>query len=227
MIIYATSDIHSPLYTPLFIEALNRTSGTPDIFLLVGDLVEKNNVMAFKQIYEALKRKFPSTAIVAVFGNEEYRGYEKLYETLYKDVTWLNDNYVALRDKELCIVGTRGGLDKPTTWQAKHMPGIERYYRELPFKIVNMCRELRKSGCKKILLASHYGVTDKNLVGEDPKTYPYLACTAFSKLISREVVDLVIHGHIHLGRLERVEVNGVPVYNVALPARKKIVELEI
>ncbi|MEM1618380.1 MAG: metallophosphoesterase [Desulfurococcaceae archaeon] len=228
MIIHATSDIHSPENLPLFLRALERTSSIPEVFILVGDIVERNNVMAFKPVYEALRKRFPSAKIIAVFGNEEYRGYEKLYEGLYRDILWLNDSYTVLNNNELCIVGTRGALDKPTSWQAKHVPGIEKYYRELPYRIVKMCEELRKTkNCKKIVLLSHYGVTSKNLLGEKQEAYPYLACSAFDRIINRNIVDMVIHGHVHLGRIELVYVNGVPVYNVALPARQKIVEISI
>lgn len=227
MLIYASSDIHSPQYLKEFIAALSNLSETPDVFLLAGDVVDKNNIMAFKYVYEVLKKKFPSVTIVATFGNEEYRGYEKLYEALYKDITWLNDSYVVLFNGDLCIYGTRGALDKPTTWQARNIPGIERYYKELPYRVAKSCEELRKNGCKKIILLSHYGVTRANLVGEKESTYPFLACTAFSRIIRRDIVDLVVHGHVHLGKLEVVYVNNVPVYNVALPARSKVVEIKL
>lgn len=227
MIVHATSDIHSPENLPLFLRSLEKTSTTPEVFLLAGDIVDRNNVMALKPVYEALRKRFSSTKIVAVFGNEEYRGYEKLYETLYKDVHWLNDSYIALNNGELCIVGTRGALDKPTVWQIKHMPGIEKYYRELPYKIAKMCEGLRETGCRKIILLSHYGVTSKNLAGERRESYQYLACTIFDRVLDKSLVDLVVHGHVHLGRIEIVEVNGVPVYNVALPARQKIVEIVV
>jgi Icc-related predicted phosphoesterase len=47
----------------------------------------------------------------------------------------------------------------------------------------------------------------------------------YSKLMERVVAeakpDIAIHGHAHLGRSYTV-VDGVPVYNVALPAVKSI-----
>lgn len=227
MIIHATSDIHSPENLELFLTALESVKTIPEVFLLAGDLVYKNKVTEFKPVYEALRKKFSKVRIIAVYGNEEYKGYEKLYESLYSDVIWLNDSFVEIDDKELCVVGTRGALDKPTNWQLKNIPGIEKYYRELPYKIAKICDNLRKSGCKKIVLLSHYGVTDKNLIGEKPEVYPYLACKTFSKILRRELVDVVIHGHVHQGLFEVVEVNGIPIYNVALPARKRIVELKI
>jgi predicted phosphodiesterase len=227
MIIVSTSDVHSPENLPLFLEALKNTTSEPDLVIFAGDMVDKNKVFMLKPVVEATLKRFSKSKIIAIFGNEEYRGYEKLYTSIYKEVTWLNDDYIVLEDNELCIIGTRGALDKPTTWQTRNIPNIQKIYSELPYRIEKMALELRGSGCKKIILVSHYGVTRRNLVGEKEETYPYLACTKFEKIIRREVFDVVIHGHVHLGVYEVIYIRDVPVYNVSLPARRKLVELKI
>lgn len=227
MDIVATSDVHSPEYLPLYLDALRRVSIEPELVLFAGDVVDKNKVLMFKPVYEATRKMFPEAKVVAVFGNEEYRGYERLYEQLYKDVTWLNDSYIVLYEGKLCIIGTRGGLDKPTPWQLHHIPGIDKYYAELPIKVEQIAIELRKNGCKRVLLLSHYGVTRKNLSGEKQEAYPYLACSKFERIIRKELIDIVVHGHVHLGTLEVVYLRDVPVYNVSLPARKKLVEIRV
>lgn len=227
MNILATSDVHSPTHLPLFLEALKNTVSEPDIIVFAGDMVERNNVFALRHVLDVVSKRFPRARIISVFGNDEYRGYEKLCMSIYKEVTWLNDDYTTLNDNELCIIGTRGALDKPTPWQARNIPDIQKYYIELPFRIEQMALNLRNQGCRKIVLISHYGVTRKNLVGEKIETYPYLASTRFEKVIRKEIIDLVIHGHVHLGLYEVVYVKDVPVYNVALPARKKLVEIKI
>lgn len=228
MNILATSDIHSPEYLSLYIESLKNVSySEPDYLLLAGDVVDKNKVLMFKPVYDNTRKMFPSIKIIATFGNEEYRGYERLYEQLYKDITWLNDSYIKIQEGEICIIGTRGGLDKPTAWQSRNIPGIEKYYAELPYKIERIALELRQDNCKKIILLSHYGVTRKNLLGEKPETYPYLASTRFERILRKEAFDLVIHGHVHLGTVEITYIREVPIYNVSLPARKRIIEFKI
>ena len=227
MLILATSDVHSPEYLQLYLESLKKINSNPEIVFFAGDMVDKNKVFLFQPIYEATRKKFPSAKIIAIFGNDEYRGYEKLYEHLYKDVIWLNDNYILLDNNEIGIIGTRGALEKPTKWQAQNIPGIEKYYKELPFKIEKLAFELREKKCKKVILVSHYGVTRSNLRGEEEAHYPYLVSTLFERIIRRELFDLVIHGHVHLGQVDVVHIRGVPVYNVSLPARKRIVEIEI
>ena len=39
-------------------------------------------------------------------------------------------------------------------------------------------------------------------------------------------LDLVIHGHIHRGVDELVYLDGIPVYNVSLPARGRVVYIK-
>lgn len=226
-IILSTSDVHSPENLSLYLEALKKTSPEADLILFAGDMVDRNKVFMLKPVLDATLKKYPNAKIIGVFGNEEYRGFEKLYVQMYKEIIWLNDEYVSLNDKELCIIGTRGALDKPTTWQARNIPGIEKYYSQLPFRIEQMAIELKKLGCRKIILLSHYGVTQKNLTGEKEETYPYLACSKLERIIKRDLFDVVIHGHVHMGTIELITIRNVPVYNVSLPARKRLVEIKI
>ncbi|MCC6034304.1 MAG: metallophosphoesterase [Desulfurococcaceae archaeon] len=225
MLILATSDVHSPENLQLFLESLNNVSTTPQLVVFAGDMVKRNNIVALRPIINAVKQKLPESKIISIFGNEEFLGYEELYMSVYKEITWLNDNYlkIELSGEELCIIGTRGALDKLTSWQQRKMPLLEKRYKELPGKIGKIARELRVSGCNKIILVSHYGVTYKNLSGEDPSIYPYLACSRFEHIMEEGLVDIIIHGHAHRGVIEVMNIHNVLVYNVSLPARRKLV----
>jgi len=229
LLILATSDVHSPENLQLFLNALNSVSTTPQLVIFAGDMVKRNNIVALRPIINAVKQKLPGSRIISIFGNEEFLGYEELYMSIYKEITWLNDNHlrVELSGEELCIIGTRGALDKLTSWQQRKMPLLEKRYKELPSKIEKITRELRASGCKKIILVSHYGVTYKNLSGEDPSIYPYLACSRFEHIIEEGLVDIVIHGHAHRGSIEVMNIHRVLVYNVSLPARRKLVLINV
>jgi predicted MPP superfamily phosphohydrolase len=91
----------------LFLESLNQVNVNPHVVIFAGDMVKRNNVVALRPVINAVKQKFPGTRIVSVFGNEEFLGYEELYMSVYREVTWLNDSY--LRDtfsgEEVCIIG--------------------------------------------------------------------------------------------------------------------------
>lgn len=226
----ASSDIHSPRHLELFKKALEESRCDPDVFVLAGDIVERNNIAEYGRVLSLLKTRHPGTPIVAVFGNEEYRGFEKEYMEKYRDVVFLNDSYRILeaRGSRLVVVGSRGALDKPTKWQEKNLPGLARYYSELPARLSELLSEASSTHLP-ILLVTHYGVTHRNLIGENPAVYPYLASVKMEEVIVRHsgLLKAVIHGHAHNGAVESVEVSGVKVYNVALPARGRIVEVEV
>jgi len=226
--ILASADIHAPRYENLFINSLEELAAEPDLVVLAGDLVDKNNVYALRNVYNLLSEKYGDKPVVAVYGNEEYRGFENKYRELYSKFMWLNDEYVILSVKgyKLGIIGTRGALDKPTTWQARNIPDIFKYYAELPARVSTLIDECRRLGTHSIILVSHYGVTYKNLKGEPESIWPHLACSRFEEVIVKKRVDLVIHGHAHNGLSEVVYINSTPVYNVSLPGRGRVVLVE-
>jgi len=221
--IVAVGDIHSPRYLQLFIKSMNDISVKPDLILLAGDLVEANHVHALKPVYDYLTSKYSDTPIISVFGNEEYKGFEYRYIEQYSRFKWLNDEYVVINvnNVKIGVIGTRGALTKPTNWQLRNIPGIVEYYRELPYKIGGMIDELRDK-VDVIILLSHYGVTYRNLEGELKTIWQHLASQLFEKVIIEKKPDLVIHAHVHLGIHEVVYLDGVPVYNVSLPARGRV-----
>ncbi|MEM1760349.1 MAG: metallophosphoesterase [Desulfurococcaceae archaeon] len=225
--IIATADVHSPRFIELFMKSLDQVVVQPDLVVLAGDMVEKNNIYALQPVYNAIIDRFRGIPIVSVFGNEEFRGFEDKYRTLYSEFKWLNDEYVVLDIKgfRVAIIGTRGSLDKPTTWQIRNIPGISNYYGELPYIISRYVDEARLQRIDYLVLISHYGVTYENLDGEDKSIWPYLACRKFEEIIVSKQIDLVIHAHAHKGIKECIYIGGTPVYNVSLPARCRLVEI--
>ncbi|HEC96207.1 MAG TPA: metallophosphoesterase [Euryarchaeota archaeon] len=226
--ILSTADIHSPRYLDLFMKSLEKTSISPDIIILAGDLVDKNNVYALKPVYNALLKKFPEIPIISVFGNEEYRGYEDRYKSMYPLFRWLNDEYLVLEvsGQRIGIIGTRGALDKPTPWQSRHMPWVRDYYRKLPLLVSKLIDRVRNEGVKIVVLVSHYGVTYSDLEGEPRNIWPYLASSKMEKVIISKKVDLVIHGHAHNAVKTRIKLSNTYVYNVSLPANRELVIID-
>ncbi|MEZ0394228.1 MAG: metallophosphoesterase [Desulfurococcaceae archaeon] len=229
MRVVATGDVHSPRYLPLLLRALANARPGPDLVVLAGDLVERNRIEALRPVYEKVLEFAEGGPVVSVFGNEEYKGFEEAYAKSYPKFHWLNDSYVLLDvgGTRVGVVGTRGALERPTPWQAKHVEGIEDYYRSLPSRMRQLIREARSAGAEKIIFVSHYGVTYSNLFGEPASIWPYLASRAMGAEVAAERPDVILHAHAHLAAVERVELGGVPVYNVSLPGRRKLVELEL
>ncbi len=226
--IAVTADVHSPRYLDLYSKTLKALNVKPDLFIWAGDMVNRNDIGSLKPVIDITYNVFSDVEIISIFGNEEYRGYEERYKKSYPRIKWVNDEYIILERKGLRIgiIGTRGALDKPTPWQTKNIQGIEEYYRNLPSKIKELALSIRNK-VDQLILVSHYGVTYRNLHGEPRRIWPYLASRAMEKIIDPRLFNIVIHGHAHNGVYEKILVNKVPVYNVSLPARKKIILIKI
>jgi predicted phosphohydrolase len=225
MRIYASSDIHSPHYTILFKYSLRSIERDYCIFILAGDIVEKGNVEAAEPVFRAVKEHNPNAIIVAVFGNEEYHDREDLFIKRYPDIIWLNDEYRVFdcRQTSLAIVGTRGALERLTSWQRKHMPWLEKIYNERPGKIKSLINKAKKEA-DLVLLVSHYALTKETIKGENPALWPYLYHSGMEKVLSETKPNAAIHGHSHRGKPKAI-VSGVPVYNVAFPLNRRPVKI--
>lgn len=226
--ILASSDIHSPRYLGLFKEALEKYSGPPPcLFLLAGDIVDKGNVAAAELVFKAIYEKFSdnSPSIVAVFGNEEYHDKEVLFIKNYNYITWLNDSYTIIecRGTRIGIVGTRGALERPTRWQRKNMPWLWRVYRERP-RVIKELIKLVKKESDIVILLSHYALSKATIIGEPKSAWPEIYSPEMEKALIESRPNAAVHGHSHHGKPFAL-VNGIPVYNVALPLNKRLVKV--
>lgn len=227
--ILATADVHSPRYLSLYLKLLKETECRDiDLIIWAGDMVEKNSISSLECVYRETIDVCGNKPIVAVFGNEEYHEYEDEYIKRYRDIVWLRDDYriFSIKDIKIGVIGTRGALDSPTYWQEKNKPWLKEYYRELPRKLLRIAFNIRDL-TDYVILVSHYGVTYRNLRGEKPLIWRFLASKKMERIISPRAFDLVIHGHAHNSIVENVLVNNVPIYNVSLPAFKKLFVIKL
>ncbi|MCI4436410.1 MAG: metallophosphoesterase [Ignisphaera sp.] len=229
--ILSFSDTHGVQYLPLLVSSLNALHNRDlDLVVMAGDIADRGRVESASPIIEVLKRFFKDflnvPKIVAVFGNEEYMGSEELFIERFKDVVWINDTYIKINVKgiDICIVGSRGVLKRPTQWQERNIPNIREIYSQrlrVLAENIAMCRQLRYY----TILVTHYASTYATVYGESPAIYPYLGYPIIEELSVKP--HIAIHGHAHNAtRLEAV-VDGVKVYNVALPARKGVTLIKV
>ncbi|MBS7287663.1 MAG: metallophosphoesterase [Candidatus Freyarchaeota archaeon] len=218
----AVGDIHSPRYFDLFLEVVKDVLEA-DVFMLAGDVIHKGKVDEYPRILDALE-EHADVPVIACFGNEEY---EELYEELKGicsgRVIFLEEEAFVLNVKgvSLGIVGSKGSLDRPTWWQSKNMPGIRKVYAERAEKVMEAV--LRLNTTYRGLL-THYAPTYCNLEGEEPSAWPEMASRKYEPVL--EKVDFAVHGHAHKGKTF-CEFKGAPVFNVALPATKRITVFEV
>jgi len=217
--------VHSPLYLEAFRSSLSSLSDEPCLFLFAGDIVERGRVEAAGPVFEAARQAAPSSTLVAVFGNEEYHDREDEFRRAYPWVDWLDDEYRVYEcaGQRVAVVGTRGALARPTSWQRRNMPWLERVYRERPVRIARLLDEASREADIVILL-SHYALARATIKGEDPRVYPYLYSPAMERVVREARPHAAVHGHAHKGT-PRAVVSGVPVYNVAFPLNRRPVRV--
>ncbi|MDT7872770.1 MAG: metallophosphoesterase [Sulfolobaceae archaeon] len=220
MLIAATSDLHSPKYLTQFFASFSKIREAEiSLFLLAGDLAEQGEYRHFTPIYEVLKKY----KTVAVFGNEDFTDKREYYKKFFSEIIWLEEQSttVEIQGLKIVIVGSEGILEKPTKWQMLH--GVdERTYQERKEKIEKLLCESK--GDLKILL-THYAPTFRTVFGEKKSIYPNLG---YQILETTECLpDLAIHGHAHYAKVVYGEVRKTRVYNVAFPANKKILLINL
>ncbi len=229
MKVAVTADIHGPKYLGLLTDSLKKAEKEIQecsLFLLVGDIVLKNRVHDLNKVLEAITG-FYTGKVLACFGNEEYS--QSMNEYLeFKEITWLNDELKRVKANEtiINIIGSRGCLDRPPYWQRTHVNNIWNIYREKANKIEKLLIKAKKGNGITVVL-THYAPTYVTLKGEKEKFFPEIGCRKLEKLITKYEPDFWFHGHAHKSILPEAEINSTKVLNVALPARKEIVVVDL
>lgn len=234
--IAAIADVHSPRYLPLLIASVNSLSvkgAIIDLVIFAGDIVESNSISQLKLVVKVISKfkniQGSTPPIIAVFGNEEYMGFEQTYISKYPEIAWVNDDYkiINISDREICIVGSRGVLMEATPWQKRNIPDIKTLYTSRLEKIKNMLSACKDRGTSITLLVTHYAPTFATLLGESPSIYKYLGYPVIERLSDTARPDIAIHGHAHNATRTFAIVRGVEVYNVSLPATKNLTLIKI
>jgi Icc-related predicted phosphoesterase len=197
MQIAAVGDVHGRENLPGLIADLDRL-GPVDLFLLAGDITDRNDVEAYGVVLRAIRRRV-SAPIVAVFGNNEYSQDHATYADRYGDalqVRFLQDEAVrhVVDGEEVRVIGSTGCLDRLTWWQRKNMPHLADEYR----RRIGVLDGLLGGDDRRILL-THYPPTYVTMGEEKEEWRPELGCKALEPVLLKRRPSLVIHGHIHKG----------------------------
>ena len=223
MKIACISDIHSPQYFEDFVRVMENFKIKPDLFLMAGDIINRGRINEFEKIFNVLFGKI-FCPIISCFGNNEYTQLRPSLRERYKEVIFLDDESFTLEISglKIGIVGSTGCLDKPTTWQRRNVPEIERIYEQRLNLIDKLLSEVKADF--KILLV-HYSPTYKTLKGEREFAYPTLGCEKMEKVIIERRPNLVVHGHAHNG-IKKAWIDTIPVFNAAFPVNKDILVID-
>jgi len=224
----AVSDAHLPKYLDLFKSAVSVFDfSNIDLLILAGDMVLKGKIREYDTVLSVIRSRYKGP-ICAVFGNEEYQELEDELRREYPEILWLDDSYeqIEIEGIKIGLVGSRGVLDKPTSWQAKHIPDITAIYSERLIKIRELLSKAKKEN-SQVVLITHYAVICDTLKGEKPQIWKYLGSARLKTIVKKIKPTVVIHGHAHNSSVFSTRVEDVYVYNVALPATKRITHIEV
>jgi Icc-related predicted phosphoesterase len=222
MRILGLSDVHAPIFLRELKDAANEFEEA-DLILLAGDIIDRGKVEYYGEIVDTLSST--GAKIVAVFGNDEFDDLKGALRRDNPEVVFLDDESVVLEIEGISIgiVGSRGSLELPTTWQRRKIPKIEEIYEDRVRIIGEMLKDLRDKVHISVLL-THYATTMRTLRGENPRAWRYLGHRGFETYMNEGLVDIAVHGHSHNGTKFAI-VGKASVYNVAFPLWKRIVDI--
>ncbi len=222
MRILGLSDVHAPIFLRELKDAASEFEEA-DLILLAGDIIDRGKVEYYGEVVDTLSST--GAKIVAVFGNDEFDDLKGTLRSDNPEVLFLDDESVILEIEgvSIGIVGSRGSLELPTTWQRRKIPKIEEIYKDRVRILGEMLKELRDKVNISILL-THYATTTRTLRGESPRAWGYLGHRGFEAYMDEGLIDISVHGHSHNGTKFAV-VGKASVYNVAFPLWRRIVDI--
>jgi Icc-related predicted phosphoesterase len=199
-----------------------QASEAADALLLCGDLTDYGLIEEAKVLVDELA--VASVPIVAVLGNHDY---ESGQQDEVRRI--LSDAGVHVLDGEACevhgvgIAGTKGfaggyGRGALGPWGEG---AIKQFVNEAIHEALKLESALAKLRTRHRIALLHYAPTVGTVEGEPLEIYPFLGTSRLEDPLIRYPVNAVFHGHAHRGTPEGKTVNGIPVYNVAMPLLKR------
>lgn len=226
IVIAAFSDVHGPRYLH-YLASSTSALEQADLVLIAGDIVDKGAAQHCRLVLDVVRSTYKGR-VLAIFGNEEYDERESEIRSICPDAVWLKDEAIQLEVKGLTIsvVGTRGVLDEPTSWQKRNIPNIRVVYEERLGKIASLLAEAKRKSQVTILL-THYAPICPTLSGERPSIWAQMGSRKLTEAVLHFKPDVVIHGHAHNSTNLFIEMGSTRIYNVALPAAKRVTRVEV
>ena len=196
----------------------------PDLILLAGDMVERNDFTIYKELIETIREKW-ECPIVGCPGNWEGSSFGKLKEFEKFNFFFLTEQSISftIKGKRVGIVGSIGPTEGFSMIDYGGVVAVNDEYFQIMKKIENLFQKMKVD--IKILL-THHAPTYKTLKGEPENLYHVLGSENMEALLIKNKVTFAIHGHAHYGA-PLAFVEKIPVFNVAWPVNKKIIEIDM
>ncbi len=209
-----------------FRELVKMVNGEAEGLVLAGDLTDHGLVDEVKTLAEVLSALRVPCA--AVLGNHDFEGgaVRDVVRILGEAKVEVLDGDHAVFDRRLGIAGVKGfagGFDKAML-QAFGEPVIHAFVQEAVNESLKLEAALAQLEIEKKVVVMHYSPIADTVAGEDLQLRPYLGTTRLAVPCDAFGALAVFHGHAHHGALEGKTPKGIPVYNVAMPLLRKLMD---
>jgi len=222
----AIGDLHLRTEIPnRLADDLRSINGRADLLVITGDLTEGGKIPEVELAAALLSEvRLPR---VAVLGNHDRRGIRrKAMRTILESsgITLLDGDALTMtfddgRRLGLAGVGGYGGgfwpEEVPDLVSARISKAVGVRARREALRLAAALSELAEQAADANVVVMHYSPTVSTLGSEPILKYWMLGNSLLGKVIDDHQVDLVLHGHAHLGNHAGQTPGGVPVRNVA------------
>ncbi|HZZ86298.1 MAG TPA: metallophosphoesterase [Anaeromyxobacteraceae bacterium] len=206
-----------------FVRAVN---GEAEGLVLCGDLTDRGLPDEAKTLAEALSGLRVPCA--AVLGNHDFEAgqVKELSAILRGAGIALLDGDHAVLDRRLGVAGVKGfgGGFEGATLQAFGEPAVKAFVQEGVSESLKLEAALAQLDTGLRVVIMHYAPVIGTCVGENPGLLPFLGTSRLAAPVDAFGALAVFHGHAHHGQLEARTPKGVPIYNVAVPVLKNLLD---
>jgi len=221
----AVGDLHVHQNSTDTLQALfEKVSQNADVLALCGDLTN----LGLPQEAERLANDLRScrVPVVAVLGNHDYQSgkAEEVKQILRAGKVVVLEETETFELKGVGFAGTKGfcgGFDRHmlASFGEEH---IKQFVAEAVNESLRLEVALKSLRTEKTVVVLHYAPIAATVVGEPPEIFPFLGSSRLAETIDHFDVNVVFHGHAHLGTYEGKTTKGIPVYNCCMQIMEKV-----
>jgi Icc-related predicted phosphoesterase len=214
----AIGDLHIRTTVPSdFVRQLIGIEDHADFLIVPGDITNGGRIQEVELAAELFQRIH--IPIVGVMGNHDRRTMRRRYFISILEqagVRMLDGDTWEYKGVGIAGVSGSGGGFWP---EESADPVSNRAWQALAVRARREAARLDDAlgmlDTQRRIALLHFAPTTSTLVGEPPLKYWLLGNSALGQVVEKHNVDLVLHGHAHIGSPYGRTPGGVPVFNVA------------
>jgi len=232
--IAAIGDLHLRSRAPFDGSLLADVADRADILVVAGDITDNGLIGEAETAARTLGNL--GIPVVAVLGNHDRRGLRRrgVRQSLERAGVSVLEGEAAefetaggVRVGVAGVSGSGGGFWSPEDERLPRMRAFRTVAVRLRREAERLDRALASLDTPVKIAVTHFAPTPATLGDEPPLKWWMLGNSELGRVIDAHGVDLVIHGHAHLGSPEGSMPGGAPVRNVALPVNGRVLVLDV